>query len=66
MLTKKTLTSGRIVLDSAHFKMSLRDANVVIIETSRTVVRAGLGLHDLLKIPTVVCMTQSMYPICLG
>ncbi len=34
--------------------MSLRDANVIVIETGRTVVRAGLGLHDLLKIPTVV------------
>ncbi|KAH9479644.1 SWI/SNF and RSC complexes subunit arp9 [Psilocybe cubensis] len=33
--------------------MSIRDANVVIIEVSRTVVRAGLGLHDLLKTPTV-------------
>lgn len=34
--------------------MSLRDANVIIIETSRTVVRAGLGLFDLLKTPSVV------------
>ena len=34
--------------------MSIRDANVVIIEVSKTVVRAGLGLHDLLKTPTVV------------
>ncbi|KAJ3576452.1 hypothetical protein NP233_g412 [Leucocoprinus birnbaumii] len=33
--------------------MSLRDANVIIIETSRTVVRAGLGLFDLLKTPSV-------------
>ncbi|PPQ66659.1 hypothetical protein CVT26_009413 [Gymnopilus dilepis] len=33
--------------------MSIRDANVVIIETGRTVVRAGLGLHDLLKTPSV-------------
>ncbi|PBK99350.1 actin-like ATPase domain-containing protein [Armillaria gallica] len=33
--------------------MSFRDSTVVIIETSRTVVRAGLGLHELLKIPTV-------------
>ncbi|EDR05669.1 actin-related protein [Laccaria bicolor S238N-H82] len=33
--------------------MSIRDTNVVIIETGRTVVRAGLGLHDLLKTPTV-------------
>lgn len=34
--------------------MSIRDANVVIIEVTKSVVRAGLGLHDLLKTPTVV------------
>lgn len=34
--------------------MSIRDANVVIIEVTKTVVRAGLGLHDLLRTPTVV------------
>ncbi|KAF8629082.1 hypothetical protein AX15_003576 [Amanita polypyramis BW_CC] len=33
--------------------MSFRDANVIIIETSRTVIRASLGLHELLKTPTV-------------
>ncbi|KAG2011447.1 actin binding protein [Coprinopsis cinerea AmutBmut pab1-1] len=33
--------------------MSLRDSNVVILETSRTSIRAGLGLHDLLKTPTI-------------
>ncbi|KAG6891273.1 hypothetical protein C0995_008525 [Termitomyces sp. Mi166 len=33
--------------------MSFRDLNVVIIETGRTNVRAGLGLHDLLKTPSV-------------
>ncbi|KAF6753037.1 actin family [Ephemerocybe angulata] len=33
--------------------MSLRDANVVIIETSRTHIRAVLGLHELLKTPSV-------------
>ncbi|KAK7445413.1 hypothetical protein VKT23_014830 [Stygiomarasmius scandens] len=32
--------------------MSFRDATVVIIETGRTVVRAGLGLHELLKTPS--------------
>ncbi|KAG6910239.1 hypothetical protein DXG01_012374 [Tephrocybe rancida] len=36
-----------------HPAMSFRDLNVVIIETGRTNVRAGLGLHDLLKTPTV-------------
>ena len=34
--------------------MSIRDANVVIIEVGKTIVRAGIGLHDLLKTPTVV------------
>ncbi|KAG6865714.1 hypothetical protein C0991_012530 [Blastosporella zonata] len=33
--------------------MSFRDLNVVIIETGRTKIRAGLGLHDLLKTPSV-------------
>ncbi|KAJ7880321.1 actin-related protein [Mycena olivaceomarginata] len=33
--------------------MSFRDSTVIIIETGRTVIRAGLGLHDLLKTPTV-------------
>ncbi|PPQ63382.1 hypothetical protein CVT24_005647 [Panaeolus cyanescens] len=33
--------------------MSLRDANIIIIEVSRTTVRAGLGLFDLLKTPSV-------------
>ncbi|KDQ26981.1 hypothetical protein PLEOSDRAFT_1066270 [Pleurotus ostreatus PC15] len=33
--------------------MSFRDSTVAIIETGRTVVRAGLGLHDLLRPPSV-------------
>ncbi|KAF8889362.1 actin-related protein [Infundibulicybe gibba] len=33
--------------------MSFRDSTVVIIETGRTVIRAGLGLHELLKTPAV-------------
>ncbi|KAG5647894.1 hypothetical protein DXG03_007818 [Asterophora parasitica] len=33
--------------------MSFRDSNVAVIETGRTHIRAGLGLHDLLKTPTV-------------
>ncbi|KAF5373256.1 hypothetical protein D9615_007454 [Tricholomella constricta] len=38
--------------------MSFRDSNVVIIETGRTHVRAGLGLHDLLKTPTVEILAR--------
>ncbi|KAF7294506.1 hypothetical protein MKEN_01443200 [Mycena kentingensis (nom. inval.)] len=33
--------------------MSFRDANIIIIETGRTAIRAGLGLHELLKTPGV-------------
>ncbi|EIW79189.1 actin-related protein [Coniophora puteana RWD-64-598 SS2] len=33
--------------------VSFRDSSVVIIETSRTQVKAGLGLHELLKTPSV-------------
>ncbi|KAJ3517020.1 hypothetical protein NMY22_g14063 [Coprinellus aureogranulatus] len=33
--------------------MSLRDSNVVIIETSRNRIRAGLGLQELLRTPSV-------------
>ncbi|KAG6890975.1 hypothetical protein C0992_011734 [Termitomyces sp. T32_za158] len=33
--------------------MSFRDLNVVVIETGRTNVRAGLGLYDLLRVPSV-------------
>ncbi|TBU54678.1 actin-like ATPase domain-containing protein [Dichomitus squalens] len=32
---------------------SFRDSTVVIIETGRTSIRAGQGLHDLLRLPTV-------------
>ncbi|KAI0629163.1 actin-like ATPase domain-containing protein [Trametes polyzona] len=32
---------------------SFRDSTVVIIETSRTSIRAGIGLHDLLHLPTI-------------
>ncbi|KAF7797189.1 hypothetical protein EIP86_008381 [Pleurotus ostreatoroseus] len=32
---------------------SFRDSSVVLIDTSRTVIQAGLGLHDLLKTPAV-------------
>lgn len=33
---------------------SFRDSTVVIIETGRTTIRAGQGLHDLLRLPTIV------------
>ncbi|TFL05408.1 actin-like ATPase domain-containing protein [Pterulicium gracile] len=33
--------------------MTFRDSNVVIIDTGRTSIKAGLGLHELLKTPTV-------------
>jgi len=34
--------------------MSFRESAVVIIETSRAHIRAGLGLHELLKTPSIV------------
>jgi hypothetical protein len=34
--------------------MAFRESTVVIIETGRTSVRAGLGIYDLLKTPAVV------------
>jgi hypothetical protein len=34
--------------------VSFRDSSVVIIESGRTLIRAGLGLQDLLKAPSVV------------
>ncbi|KAI0766576.1 actin-like ATPase domain-containing protein [Trametes elegans] len=40
---------------------SFRDSTVVIIETSRTSIRAGIGLHDLLHLPTVVRRSRSRW-----
>ncbi len=34
--------------------VSFRDSSIVIIDTSRTLIRAGLGLGDLLRTPSVV------------
>jgi len=34
--------------------MSIRDSNVIILEVSKTTVKAGLGLFELLKTPTIV------------
>lgn len=39
--------------------MAFHDSTVVILETGKDVVRAGLGLFDLLKTPTVVCPCHS-------
>ncbi|KAI9511582.1 actin-like ATPase domain-containing protein [Russula earlei] len=33
--------------------IGFRDSSVVIIETSRTVIRGGLGLHELLRTPSI-------------
>ncbi|KAH8827986.1 actin-related protein [Flagelloscypha sp. PMI_526] len=41
--------------------MGFRDNAIVVIETSRTVVRAGLGLHELLKTPTVEVLARVGY-----
>ena len=34
--------------------IGFRDSSVVIIETGRTIIRGGLGLHELLRTPTIV------------
>ncbi|KAH7872993.1 actin-related protein [Lentinula edodes] len=38
--------------------MAFRDASVVVIETARTVVRAALGLHELLRTPSVIIQAR--------
>lgn len=45
--------------------MSFRDANVIVIDTSRTLVRAGIGLHELLRIPSVVSLPvyRAIFPL---
>lgn len=46
--------------------VSFRDSSVVIIECGRTLIRAGIGLHDLLKAPSVVGRVHLSHlsPIC--
>ncbi|KAH7105895.1 actin-like ATPase domain-containing protein [Auriculariales sp. MPI-PUGE-AT-0066] len=39
--------------------MSVRESAVVIIETSRARLRAGLGLHELLKTPTIELLARA-------
>jgi actin-related protein 9 len=41
-------------LNRRCLKMAFRDGSVVIIETGRTSIRAGIGLQELLKAPSVV------------
>lgn len=40
--------------------VTLRESAVVIIDTSRTTIRAGLGLYDLLRTPSVVRSTRKV------
>lgn len=46
--------------------VSFRDSSVVIIECGRTLIRAGIGLQDLLKAPSVVGIVHLLHlsPIC--
>jgi hypothetical protein len=39
--------------------MAFHESRVVLIETSRRVVRAGLGLGELLHVPSVVRISTS-------
>lgn len=40
--------------------VTFRESAVVIIDTSRTTIRAGLGLYDLLRTPSVVSRTRQL------
>ncbi|KAH9840137.1 actin family [Rhodofomes roseus] len=42
--------------------MSIRDSSVVVLDTSRTSIRAGLGLHDLLRTPAVEVLARVGLP----
>jgi hypothetical protein len=44
---------------------SFRDSTILTIETGRTVVRAGLGIHELLKTPAVVSRRYFRQPSIL-
>lgn len=60
----QTLTQVGLV-DTPSPSMSFRDANVIVIETSRTAVKAGLGLPDLLKPPPIVSFLVCCYDVGL-
>ena len=49
------LEGERFLTLTLTFPMTaFRDSTVVVIETGRTLIRAGWGLHDLLKTPSIV------------
>ena len=61
----RTLTSGESVQNASTTlntmsmsSIGFRDSSVVIIETGRTIIRGGLGLHELLRTPTIVSPNQ--------
>jgi hypothetical protein len=39
--------------------IGFRDSSVIVIETGRTIIRGGFGLHELLRTPTIVRQPQS-------
>lgn len=39
--------------------IAFRDSTVVVIETGRTLIRAGIGLAELLKTPSLVRLSSS-------
>ncbi|PCH44390.1 actin-like ATPase domain-containing protein [Wolfiporia cocos MD-104 SS10] len=45
---------------------SFRDSSIVVLDTGRTTVRAGLGLHDLLRTPSVDIPARVGLPRTLG
>ena len=42
--------------------IGFRDSSVVIIETGRTVIRGGLGLHEILRTPSIVSSLSTHRP----
>ncbi|EMD38882.1 hypothetical protein CERSUDRAFT_151620 [Gelatoporia subvermispora B] len=40
--------------------LAFRDASIIVLDTGRTAIRAGLGIHDLLRTPSIVI------PACVG
>ena len=55
----RALSGVSCISSTTMSNVSFRDLTVVLIDTSRTVIQAGIGLHDLLRTPAVVRTTPS-------
>ena len=45
--------------------IAFRDSTVVVIETGRTLIRAGIGLAELLKTPSLVCFFTDSHQVTI-